>query len=183
MRFFPFLGAFSVLVMALAGCAGSPDRHAALNQLNPAPMTPAVWSRLIGTYTGPIHSSTIRFGFEGQSSTSVRLDLSGWADDPGVVFRFDKGYSTAWTMYGEKKGTFTNIPARRYGSQGTVVASTHYPDQILLVLRRDTTFTHANSWMILTYLGNGRLDVDWIGHSGWRGSGELWRSPELATSD
>ena len=49
----------------------------------------------------------------------TRLDLSGWSDDPGVVFRMDKGYSTSWTEYGEWKGTFTNIPDKRYGSQGS----------------------------------------------------------------
>jgi hypothetical protein len=146
-------------------------------------MPARAWSRVVGTYTGPVRATTIRFGFEGQSSIDARLDLSGWADDPEAVFRIDKTYSSPWTMYGETEGTFTNIPAKRYGSQGTVVASTHFPNQMLLVIRKDVTATRAGSWLILTFLGDGRVDVDWIGRSGWRGSGELWRVPKPATSD
>jgi hypothetical protein len=171
-----FLTPLALLVM-LAGCAGPNNRNAVLDQLNPAPISRHTWARIVGTYTGPVHASTIRFGYEGLSSMETRLDLSGWADAPDVVFQMDKGYSTAWTEYGERKGTYTNIPSRRYGSQGTVEASTHAPNQMLLVLRRDTTAVHHGTWLILTFLRNGDVDVDYIGRSGWRGQGELTRVP------
>jgi hypothetical protein len=138
-------------------------------------MRAGVWSRLIGTYTGPIHESTERWGHEGLAAMETRLDISGWSDAPEVVFKVDKGYSTSWTEYGEWQGTFTNIPSKRYGSQGEVIASTHAPNQMLLVLRRKSTATRAGSWVILTFRVNGNVEVDWIGRSGWRGQGELWR--------
>lgn len=138
-------------------------------------MPARLWSRVVGTYTGPIRASTERGSFEGLMAMETRLDLSGWSDAPDVVFRMDKGYSTAFTPYGEWNGTFTNIPSQRYGSQGQVIASTHAPNQLLLVLRRNRTATRAGSWMILTFRANGSADVDWIGRSGWRGTGELGR--------
>ncbi len=139
-------------------------------------MPARVWSQVAGTYLGPIHASTERGSFEGLTSIETRLDLSGWSDSPEVVIRIDRGYSTSWTEYGEWHGTFTNIPAKRYGSQGQVIASTHAPNQLLLILHRNRTATHAGNWMILTFHENGHADVDWIGRSGWRGSGELWRA-------
>jgi hypothetical protein len=167
--------AVAAMAIAISGCAGPPDRNAVLDELSPAPISPAAWSRIVGTYTGPIRASTIRSGFEGLAAISTRLDLSG-----SVVLRMDKGYSTSWTMYGEKKGTFTNIPSRRYGSQGTATASTHFPDQVLITIRRDGTLSHEGTWMILTFHANGNVDVDWIGRSGYRGTGELARVPSLA---
>ena len=166
----------------LAGCAGPNNRNAVLDELSPAPMSNRAWAHVVGTYTGPIHASTVRMGFEGLSAMETRLDLSGWPDAPAVVFQMDKAYSTAWTEYGERKGTFTNIPDKRYGSQGTVVASTHAPNQMLLVIRRDTTASRHGSWLILTFLDNGDVDVDYIGHSGWRGQGELTRIPTYTAS-
>jgi hypothetical protein len=172
------LPVFAATALALlAGCAGPGNRNAVLGELNPAPIPARNWSRIVGTYTGPIHASTQRFGYEGLSSMETRLDLSGWADAPAVVFQMDKGYSTSWTEYGERKGTYTNIPDKRYGSQGIVIASSHAPDQVLLVLRRDTTAIHKGTWLILTFLTNGNVDVDYVGRSGWRGAGELTRVP------
>lgn len=144
-------------------------------------MSGRVWAQVKGTYTGPIRASTERYGFEDLSAAETRLDLSGWADAPNAVFRMDRGYSTAWTEYGEWKGTFTNIPARRYGTQGTVIATTHAPNQMLLILRRNGVSPLKGNWMILTFRGNGTIDVDWIGHSGWRGEGELSRVRSFAT--
>ena len=167
----------------MTGCAGPPNRIAVLDQLSPAPMSPQAWAQVRGAYTGPIRASTIRFGFEGLSQMETRLDLSGSADAPGVVFHMIRGYSTSWTAYGEREGIYTNIRAKRYGSQGTAEASTHAPNQMLITLRRDATLTHRGTWLILTFLSNGRIDVDWIGHSGWRGSGELWRVPAYMTAD
>ena len=179
MRVFRRIAALVVLAV-VAGCAAPPDRSSILDELNPAPMSGRVWSRVTGTYLGPIHASTERGSYEGLMSMDTRLDLSGWSDAPDVVFRMDKGYTTSWTKYGEWHGTFTNIPDRRYGSQGGVIASTHAPDQLLLMLHRDRTATRSGSWMILTFRANGSVDVDWIGRSGWRGAGELWRaSPVL----
>jgi hypothetical protein len=109
----------------------------------------------------------------------VRLDLSGWPDTPGVLLRIDNGFSTAWTMYGERKGTYTNIPSKRYGSQGTVTATTHAPGQLLIQLNRFGLSAGTCSWMILTFRPNGVIDVELIGHSGWRGDGELWRVPAV----
>jgi hypothetical protein len=161
----------------LSGCAGGPDRNAILQELNPAPMSQRDWALARGTYTGPVRSTTQRFGVEGQSATEMRLDLSGWADQPGIKARMDAGYSTAWSMYGERKGVYTNIPAQRYGSQGTVYPSTHAPNILLLKFRRYGASGNTGTWMILTFRGNGAIDVDLIGHSGWRGDGELWRIP------
>jgi hypothetical protein len=155
----------AALPAMLAGCtgAGPVNRSAVLDELNPAPMSAAAWSRVCWTYSGPIRASTQRNGIEGLSQTDTRLELSGPVDAPGVVFRMDRGFSTGWTPYGEWKGNFTNIPSMRYGSQGTVDASTHAPNQLLLVLRRDSSASREGSWMILTFRPNGNVDVDWIG--------------------
>ena len=109
----------------------------------------------------------------------TRLELSGWPDEPGVLLRIERGYSTGWTEYGEWKGIFTNIPAKRYGTEGGVTATTHAPDQMLLILHRDNSAMNKGAWMILTFRPNGVIDVDWVGRSGWRGQGELWRVPAL----
>lgn len=174
-RFFVRLALVS-LVAVLAGC-GTEDRDAAIDTLNPAPMSAAMWSRVPGTYAGPIRETTERYGFEDLAAMDTRLDLSGWADSPAVVFRMIRGYSTAWTMYGEWKGTFTNIPAKRYGTQGTVTATTHAPNQMLLILRRNGASPLKGTWMILTFQPDGSIDVQWLGHAGWHGEGELWRVP------
>ena len=63
---------------AIAGCAGPADRSAILDELNPAPMSARAWSRVVGTYTGPIRASTERGGFEGigrhgNAARSIRL--------------------------------------------------------------------------------------------------------------
>jgi len=174
-----FLWLFGPLMAAaiLAGCAGPSNRNAVFNELNPAPMTASAWARIRGTYTGPIHASTDRFGVHALAQMETRLDINGSAYDPAVTLQIDKGYSTSWTAYGEHKGTYTNVPYRRYGSQGTIVASSHYPNQMLVTVRRVSTLNHKPSWLVLTFLPSGSIDVDYLGLSGWRGSGELWRIP------
>jgi hypothetical protein len=131
-----------------------------------------------GTYTGPIRSTSLRGGLEGESAMETRLDLSGWNDAPEVVLRVNNGFSTAWAIYGERTGTYTNIPSKRYGTQGTLAVSTHAPNQLLLHLRRYGASAGTGSYIILTFIGNGKAVVDMIGHSGWRGDGELWRVEE-----
>ena len=183
MRVFPRIAALAALllsfVLSFAGCAGKPDRALILNELNPAPMSEQAWAQVRGVYAGPIRSSTQRGGFEGYSSMETRLDLAGWPDTPGVILRIDNGFSTAWALYGERKGLYTNIPSKRYGSQGTVFATTHAPNQLLLKLHRFGFSAGTGSWMILTFRPNGVIDVDLIGYSGWRGDGELWRVPAI----
>lgn len=142
-------------------------------------MPERTWSRVAGTYAGPIRSTTLRGGFEGESALETRLDLSGWADSPEVVLTVDNGFSTAWAMYGERAGVYTNVPSKRFGSQGTVYATTHAPDQLLLHLRRFGLSAGTGGWLILTFHPNGVADVELIGHSGWRGDGQLWRVPEM----
>jgi hypothetical protein len=163
------------VVLAMAGCAGAPDREAVLAELNPAPMDARGWSHATGAFTGPIRGTTERYGFEGLSEMEVRLDLTGPVDDPGAVLKIDHEYSTSWTTYAEKRRTFTNVPSRRYGSQGTMQVTTHAPNQVLLSVRRDGALQRHPDWMVLTFRNDGAVDVDWIGHSGWRGDGELWR--------
>jgi hypothetical protein len=111
----------------------------------------------------------------------TRLDLAGSADSPDVILRLDTGFSTAWAMYGERKGTYTNISSKRYGAQGAILATTHAPNQLLLETRRFGASTGTGTWMILTFRGNGTVDIDVLGHSGWRGEGELWRVPAILT--
>jgi hypothetical protein len=179
MRVFRRITVLALLAVMFAGCSGYPDRRLIFNELNPAPMSETAWAHARGTYAGPIRSSTQRGGFEGYGSMEVRLDLSGWPDTPGVILRIDNGISTAWALYGERKGTYTNVPSQRYGSQGMVYASTHAPNQLFLKLRRYGFSAGTGYWMILTFRINGTIDVDLIGHSGWRGDGELWRVPAL----
>jgi hypothetical protein len=173
--------AMAVLAATMAGCAGPGNRESALDDLNPAPLPAATWARVRGAYTGSIRATTERFGLEDTSATDVRLNLSGPVDSPGVLLRTWRGYSTGWTEYGEWKGTFTNIPQQRYGTQGTVFASTHYPNQALLVLRRNGASQYGGVWMILTFRDTATIDVDWIGHAGWRGEGVLTRVPSPAS--
>ena len=182
MRLFSRIGLLAALSILVTGCEGPFERQGILRELNPAPMTAQAWSHIVGSYTGPVRESTMRNGTEGLSSMEIRLDLSGWATDPEAVFRMDKSYATAWTPFAVWKGTFTNIYEKRYGTQGSLRISTHAPDQILLTLRRNGELTGDATWAILTYRGNGILDVDWIGRSGWRGEGELWRTPRPSSS-
>ena len=171
----------AALVVTLAGCATPSDRDAILNQLDPAPMTPRAWSQVAGSYSGPVRLTTMHGASEGEKTTEIRLDLSGGTNGPGVFLRMDTGLSTAWMPYGERKGTYTNIPSKRYGTQGTVFASTHAPDQLLLRLRRNGVSTFTGGSMILTFGRDGVVNVDMFGHSGWRGDGELWRVPATLT--
>ena len=168
-----------VLVLALAGCAGPADRKAIYAQLSPATVAESAWGHMKGTYTGPVRASTQRTGFEGQSSTEVRLDTSGPADAPDVVLQCDRGYSTAWSIYGERKGVYTNIPSRRYSSQGFVYATSHAPNQLLLQMHRYGLCPGIQFSMILTFRRDGNVSAEWIGPSGWHGDGELWRVPLL----
>lgn len=174
----PPLALRAAMVLAIlfcAGCAGPTNRQYILDELDPNPMTPRAWDRAVGVYSGPIRSTTMRNGYEGLSTRDVRIDLSGSADDPQVWFKEVNDFSGAWTTFAEHKSTYTNIPARRYGSQGWLIASTHAPNQLLIRFRRSGLAVSA--WrMILTFNENGSADVEFIGHSGWRGSGELWRS-------
>jgi len=140
-------------------------------------MTQRAWSRAEGSYVGPLRSTSLRGGFEGQSVIETRIDLSGWVDNPAVTMQTNNGFSTAWAMYGERKGLYTNVPAKRYGSQGTIYASTHAPDQLLLILRRFGASAGTTDWLIITFHGDNAY-VDVIGHSGWRGEGELWKIPQ-----
>jgi hypothetical protein len=179
MRVFRRIAALAALAVIFSGCEGYPDRGLILNGLNPAPMSQRTWSRVTGTYTGPVRSASQRGGFEGYSAMETRLDLSGWVDDPQVQLRIDNGFSTAWALYGERKGLYTNIPSKRYGAQGTLYVSTHAPNQLLLKTRRFGASAGTGIWFILTFQPSGTVDVDLIGHSGWRGDGELWRVPAL----
>lgn len=163
------------MAMVLAGCAGFADRRVILDQLSPQPMSPAAWGRVVGTYMGPVRVTTQRGGFEGENTVEMRLDLSGWADAPEATMKMDSGFSTAWAMYGERKGLYSNVPAKRYGSQGELFVSTHAPNQMLIEMRRFGISPNIRAWLILTFEDNGNVSVDWIGHSGWRGDGELWR--------
>jgi len=181
MRVFRRIAILIALAATLPGCAEPSNRAAILDDLNPAPMSARAWSHVTGTYTGPIRVVTQRFGFEDEAAMETRLELSGPPDSPDVVFRTQTGYSTAWNPYAQWKGTYTNILEKRYGTQGGIAASTHAPDQALLILRRNGISTPPGSWMILTFRGNGIIDVDWIGHQSWRGEGELWRVPALMT--
>lgn len=167
-------------MLAVAGCAGPSNRRAIFAELDPAPMTERAWARVAGTYGGPIHSSTQRNNFEGLSVHNVRLDLSGSSYAPEVLLQDDNDYASAWTPYGERRGTFTNIPVKRYGSQGSVAASTHAPNQLLLKVRRNGLSTQG-IWLILTFEANGSASVDFVGRNGWRGEGDLVRVLPLAT--
>jgi hypothetical protein len=173
------MAALTALIFIAAGCSGYPDRRLILNELSPALMSDRAYAGVIGAYTGPIRATSQRGGFEGESSSEARLDLSGWPDAPRVVLKLDTGFSTAWAMYGEREGVYTNIPSQRYGAQGVVYASTHAPNQMLLKLRRFGASAGTGAWLILTFQGQGTIDVDWIGHSGWRGQGELWRVSDI----
>jgi hypothetical protein len=173
-----FTGIVVVLAVALSGCASPPDRSAILNDLNPAPVSAREWQRMTGSFTGPIRAARDRSGYEALTAIEIRLDLSGWADSPAAVVRMSRGYTTAWTEYGEWVGNFTNVPSQVYGSQGDVVASTHAPNQLLLILHRRNAASKAGAWMILSFRPDGEsVDVDWVGRSGWRGTGELTRTP------
>jgi hypothetical protein len=179
MRDFTRIAALLLVALVISGCAGYPDRRLIFDQLNPAPMSDRAWAQVRGSYTGPIRSTTQRTGFEAASSMEVRLDLSGYADDPGVFLKIENGYSTAWALYGQRKGAYTNIPSKWYGGQGTIYASTHAPNQLLIKTRRYGLSAGTGNWFILTFRPRGVIDVELIGHSGWRGDGELWRVPVI----
>lgn len=144
-------------------------------------MSAQAWSRVVGSYNGPVRLTTQRWGFEAQKSIETRVDIAGPVSDPEIFLRMDSGFSTEWSVYGEHRGIYTNIQSKLYGSQGTVAAATHAPNQLLLTIHRDGASPEKCSWLILTFRGRGVVDAEMIGHSGWRGDGEFWRIPTVLT--
>ena len=181
MRVFRRVALLGMLAAAMAGCAGPHNRNIIRNQLNPEPMSGQAWAQARGTYMGPVRETTIRGAFEGEASYELRLDLAGSADSPDIILYTDKGFSTAWAEYGERKGLYTNVPAKTYGAQGTVYATTHAPNQVDDPVEAFwICYAHTSGpFMVLTFRENGHIDVDWVDHAGWHGEGELWRVPAV----
>jgi len=172
--------ALVAVAASMAACSGPADRQNILARLNPAFMGPRTWEHYVGTYTGPIHADSMRFGYEGLSTRSIQITLSGRTDYPLVTLKEVNDTSSAFDEYVERKATYTNNPVQRYGAQGWVLASTHAPNQLLVRFRRYGIAVSALR-MIMTFNADGSADVDFFGHSGWRGTGELWRVPVAAT--
>lgn len=147
--------------------------------LSPAPMGPGMFARVDGVYLGPVRVKTKRFGSEGIRLFEMRLEIAGSPHSPDVFIKLHTAYTGAWNVYGESREEFTNIPERRYGTQGYVVATSHAPNQLLLRPRPGPLSPHAGSFMIVTFSGPNRADVTWIGKSGWHGGGRLHRVPRF----
>ena len=163
--------------LSVSGCAFLSQRSAAFRPLAPDPMTPEAWAQVTGVYSGPIRATTKRFGTEGIRVFETRLELFGSPESPDVFIKIRTTHSGAWTAYSEKTETFTNIPERRYGTQGYVFASSHAPDQLLLRLRPNGVSLDVRPTMILTFRGRGYVDVQWLASNGWHGEGSLHRVP------
>lgn len=166
----------------LAGCAGVPQRRAIRETLQPEPMTEQAWAAATGVYTGPVRTVIRRFGTEGAAVADARLEVSGSALRPRVFLKMQTGYSSAWTPYVERTETFTNIPERRYGTQGYILATTHGPDQLMLRFRPGVLSTNSRVFWIVTFTGRDCATVTAVGRSGRHGEGTLHRVPEFPNS-
>lgn len=168
------------LTLLATGCAGVGKRRAVVRALAPETMTPEQWSRVVGVYIGPVRATTIRFGDEGVTVLQTRIEISGRPEAPEIFLKVQTSFSGAWIPYSEKLETFTNIPERRYGTQGYIFASSHDPNQILLRLRPNGIPLGVRPRLILSFHAHGCADVEYLGPSGWRGEGTLHRVPVFA---
>jgi hypothetical protein len=171
-----------ILGISIAGCAGVPQRREIRETLNPNPMSEREWAGVTGTYTGPVRLVIRRFGNEGASVTESRIELSGDARNPRVFLKMLTGYSSAWAPYVERSETFTNIPERRYGTQGFVLASTHAPDQLMLHFHPGVLSSNSHAFWIITFRGRDCAEVTAVRRSGWHGEGTLHRVPVFSTA-
>jgi len=178
-----FLRATSLLSLAvlffLTGCGTIPQRRAIRESVSPDPIDPRMFARIAGVYTGPIRTTTKRFGTQGVRLFETRLEVYGSPESPDVFFKIQTAFTGAWNVYGENSEEFTNIPDRRYGTQGYIVATTHAPDQLRIKLRAGAFSPHVGSFLIVTFRGRDCADVRWIGRSGWHGEGSLHRMPSF----
>jgi len=145
-------------------------------------MSERAFARIAGVYLGPVRTTTKRFGTQGIRLFEMRLELYGNPESPDVFLKLHTAFTGAWEAYGENSEEFTNIPERRYGTQGFIVATTHAPNQIMLSPRTGALSPHLGSFMIVTFRGRNRADVTWIGRSGWHGGGTLHRVPSFSES-
>lgn len=175
-----FLRASLILCVFLAGCAGVPQRRAIRETLAPEPMSARAWAAVVGTYTGPVRSTMRRFRNEGASVAETRVEISGDAQNPRVFLKMQTGYTSAWVSYVERDETFTNIPERRYGTQGFVLASTHEPDQLMLRFRPGVLSANARAFWIITFCGRDCATIEAVGRSGRYGEGTLHRVPAFS---
>jgi len=170
-----------VLIVSLfsffAGCSTVQERKDFFANLSPDRISPAHWKTLVGVYKGSVHSSASAFGSTGINEMEVRLELSGTPDEPLVYLDIDTAASSAWNAsvtYSEK---FTNIPQRVYGGRKPVLVYSHEPNQLLISLEPEILSPNRGAAMILTFHGNAYADVDYIGHYGRRGNGNVSRVP------
>lgn len=173
------LSALGLGIFFLAGCAAMPQRRAIRETPGPNPMTGSEWAAVTGIYTGPVRSVNRRFASEGLSVADARLELSGSAEQPRVFLKTQTGYAGAWSAYVERNESLTNIPERRYGTQGFIAAATHSPDGLTLQFRPGPFSTNSRAFWIVTFRGRDCAEVTAVARAGWHGEGTLHRVPVL----
>jgi hypothetical protein len=183
------------LIPFFAGCTSTVDqRKAFFGNLSPDRVTESAWKNYTGIYRGTIHSSArpstplgvnmrdiaIQLddsGMAGVTVAEVLFELSGTPDEPLIYLKLDTAASSEWVMSGTYVEKYTNIPQREYGVDGRLLAYSHEPNQLLISLKPPFFSPNRGAAMILTFRGKGYVDIEYIGHFGRRGNGNLSRLP------
>jgi hypothetical protein len=165
------------LPLVMAGCASIYQRRAVFADLSGTPIAAAHWRKIAGVYSGPLRSTSSRFGNTGVVTENVRLELYGTPGAPLVFLKVHTSYTSANIAYGERMESFTNIPSREFGVKGRLAASSHAPNQLYISLRPQLLSPHRGTAMIVTFHENGGADIDLVGHFQRRGIGTLHREP------
>ena len=183
------------LVPFFAGCSTAPQRNAFFENLSPDRVSGSAWKNFTGIYKGTLKSAAYaHYGVEGVSVeglelqlnssdapgvtvAEIRLDLSGTPEEPLVYMEMDSSSTSSWAPSGTYFEKFTNIPQRQYGVRGRLLAYSHSPNQLLISLKPEFLSPNRGAAMILTFRGKGLVDIEYIGHFGRRGTGNLSRVP------
>lgn len=166
--------------LLMTGCLSIRDRNVVLRGLDPEPVSPVQWEDMTGTYIGPLRAHVDTFvGTKGAAASDARLEIYGSAERPLVFFKWNTAFTTALVPIANRSESYTNIPQRRYGVKGRARPSTHWPDTMLLKLHPNILSPTSFTYLILHFRGDGGIDVDYLGHFGWRGIGRLHRLPEF----
>ena len=167
-------------LLLLGGCASVSYRNVVLQNLDPAPIEYRDWQRIKGIYTGPLRARTDTFwGTEGVGVSDSRLEIYGPPEAPLVFFKWNTVFTSALIPTDTRSESYTNIPERRYGVKGRLLASSHAPGEVLLELHPNVFSPTSFTYLIIRFHGRGCADMDYLGHFGWRGIGRLYRKPEF----
>ncbi len=164
-------------LLVLAGCRTINERNAVFTGLSDEPIACAKWRKLVGVYSGPVRSMSKGVGTTGITTQNMRLEVYGSPENPLVFLRLRAFATSAFTAYGERIESFTNMPEREFGVRARLSVSSHAPHDLFVTLEPTILSPNRGGAMIFSFQENGRVDVDSVGHFQRRGIGTLNREP------